>query len=390
MQQRPRSRVAWLLGLLLLAGVAVSGWIMSGPPTSSDIDADLIGLSGAVRAEGFARVYQPREFHFPADHGPHPRYQTEWWYYTGNVETDTGRPFGYQLTFFRRALTPDGPERTSAWATNQIYMAHFAITDVAGGRFQAFERFSRSAVGLAGARAAPYRVWLEDWSAEETEPGVVRLRASTNDITLDLTLRSSKAPVLHGNAGLSQKSAKPGNASYYYSLTRIETAGTLVINGQKHDVEGLTWMDHEFGTSYLADNQVGWDWFSLQLDGGRELMYFEIRRADGSVEPLSGGTLVQPDGTTQHLERSAIVIDVETYWTSPRTGARYPAAWHIAVPSAGVHLDVRPYVADQELDVSYAYWEGAVEIKGRAQDEPVSGVGYVELTGYAGSMAGEF
>jgi predicted secreted hydrolase len=244
--------------------------------------------------------------------------------------------------------------------------------------------------GSVAAQAAPYRVWLEDWSVEETEPGVVRLQAHDDDIALDLTLRSAKTPVLHGHAGLSKKGAEPGNASYYYSQTRIGTAGMLALSGQKYEVDGLSWMDHEFGTSYLAENQIGWDWFSLQLDSGSELMYFEIRRADGSVEPLSGGTLVQPDGSTQHLERSDIVINVDSYWISPRTGARYPAAWNITVPAAGVNLDVRPYLADQELDVSYAYWEGAVEIEGRAKARPVSGVGYVELTGYAGSMAGEF
>ncbi|MFQ5859916.1 MAG: lipocalin-like domain-containing protein, partial [Anaerolineae bacterium] len=276
------------------------------------------------------------------------------------------------------------------WATNQVYMAHFAVTDVAGGRFHNFERFSRGAAGLAGASGGPYHVWLESWSAEETEPGMVRLRAAEDDVKLDLTLRETKPPALHGEAGLSRKSSTRGNASYYYSLTRIDTTGTVTIGDQTFTVRGLSWMDHEFGTSYLADNHTGWDWFSLQLDDGREVMYFQIRQEDGGIEPLSGGSLIEADGAVRHLSREGVAIQVLDRWTSPHTAATYPAGWHLSVPAADLELDVKPYASNQELNVSYAYWEGAVRVTGESADGPMIGVGYVELTGYAGSMQGEF
>jgi predicted secreted hydrolase len=383
---------------LILAGLTLAGWVLARPPAPPEIDAELVGLRGNNSIEGFARALKPRTFQFPADHGPHPEYQTEWWYYTGNLDTDTGRHFdgaqyrhfGYQLTFFRRALTPTAPDRASDWGTNQVYMAHFAVTDVAGGRFHNFERFSRGAAGLAGATGNPYHVWLESWSVVETEPGVVRLRAAEGDVKLDLTLQQVKPPALHGQAGLSQKSSTPGNASYYYSLTRIETTGTVTVGGQSYAVQGSSWMDHEFGTSFLADNQVGWDWFSLQLDDGRELMVFQIRQDDGGIEPLSGGSLIDTDGTVRHLNRDDVIIQVLGRWTSPHTGATYPAGWHVSVPVAGLELDVQPFASDQELTVSYAYWEGAVQVRGSSATGPATGAGYVELTGYAGSMQGQF
>ncbi|MFQ5595954.1 MAG: lipocalin-like domain-containing protein, partial [Anaerolineae bacterium] len=296
------------------------------------------------------------------------------------------RHFGYQLTFFRQALMPTAPERDSEWGTNQVYMAHFAVTDVAGGRFHNFERFSRGSAGLAGATGTPYHVWLESWLVEETSPGVVRLQASEGDVKLDLTLQPLKPPALHGQAGLSQKSSTPGNASYYYSQTRIETTGSVTVGGQSYAVRGSSWMDHEFGTSFLADNQVGWDWFSLQLDDGRELMFFQIRQDDGGIEPLSGGSLIDADGTVRHLNREDVIIQVLDRWTSPKTGAVYPAGWHLSVPLAGLELDIQPYAGDQELTVSYTYWEGGVQVTGQGANGPISGNGYVELMGYVAQL----
>ena len=355
-------------------------------PTSQLSNYLTNGLSNYSYADG------PRKFAFPADSGPHNDFQTEWWYYTGNVQTPDGRHFGYQLTFFRRALVPPAERqpRSSDWAADQVYMAHFALTDVAGKRFQSFERFERGAAGLAGAQASPFKVWLDDWSVEQVEPNVYRLRASQGDLALDLQLQDRKGPVLQGDQGYSQKGPDPGNASYYYSLTRLETSGTVRVGSATYQVSGSSWMDHEWSTSYLTGDQIGWDWFALQLDDNSELMVFQIRKADGSVDPFASGTLVAPDGTTRRLTRDDFQITVGATWRSPRSGATYPAAWTIKIPSANLMLDIKPYLADQELNLSFTYWEGAVQIRGERADRAVSGSGYIEMTGYAGSMGGQF
>jgi predicted secreted hydrolase len=252
------------------------------------------------------------------------------------------------------------------------------------------ERFSRGAAGLAGARAAPFAVWLEDWSIAETEGGDWQMRAAVEGLSLDLALRDTKGPILQGDEGYSRKGPEPGNASYYYSLTRLETAGSVQVAGETYEVDGLSWMDHEYSTSALSAGQVGWDWFSLQLDDGTELMVFQIRRDDGLIDPYSSGTLVAADGERRHLEQGDFDIVVERAWRSPHTGADYPAEWTISIPAAGLTLGLEPYLADQELNVSYAYWEGAVRVAGERDGRPVSGDGYIELTGYAGSMQGQF
>jgi predicted secreted hydrolase len=377
------------LGILAVAlVVAVSALLLR--QEEPMLRAPLVAL--ANEPTGYARVEGPQALVFPRDHGPHPDYQTEWWYYTGNLKTDDGRHIGYQLTFFRRAVAPpdERQARASEWATNQVYMAHFALTDVAGKSYQAFERFSRGAAGLAGAVAAPFRVWLDNWSVEEVEPGVVRMQAAQQDIALDLRLADAKGPILHGDGGYSQKGPESGNASSYYSLTRLITEGTVQAGGKAYPVRGLSWLDHEFSTSALAADQVGWDWFALQFDDGSELMVFQIRKADGSVDPFSSGTFITPDGSTRSLDRAGYRIRVEDTWRSGRTGATYPARWTIEVPSLDLTLRIAPYLADQELDVSYAYWEGAVEVYGEREGRSLRGDGYVEMTGYAGSMQGQF
>jgi predicted secreted hydrolase len=344
------------------------------------------GPTGYLRAEG------PLPLDFPADHGPHLDYQTEWWYYTGNLVAGDGQRFGYQMTFFRRALAPPGlrTDRASAWGADQVYMVHLALTDVAGQRYRAFERFARGAAGLAGAQASPYHVWLEDWRVEEVEPGVTHMRAAQKGLALDLLLSDRKGPILQGDRGYSPKGPQPGNASYYYSLTRLETSGTVQVGEASYSVSGLSWMDHEWSTSGLAADQVGWDWFSVQMDDGSELMVFQLRKEDGSVDPFSSGTLIATDGSTRHLARDEFEIRVEDTWRSPHTGATYPALWTIVVPGENLALEIEPLLADQELVVSYTYWEGAVRVEGQQAGRAVQGHGYVELTGYVGSMQGQF
>lgn len=349
-------------------------------------------VAAASEATGFARADGPQPLHFPADYGPHSDYQSEWWYYTGNLETADGRHFGYQLTFFRRALVPPAQQqtRTSAWATDQVYMAHFALTDVTGKQYHAFEQFSRGAAGLAGAQAALYNVWLYDWSVQEVEPNVYHLHAAQDGLAIDLTLKDALGPILEGDQGYSQKGPDPGNASYYYSQPRLASSGSVQVAGATYEVNGLSWMDHEFSTSALASNQVGWDWFALQLDGGSELMVYQIRQADGSIDPFSSGTFIAPDGSTVHLSRSDFVISVGGTWRSPHSGATYPSQWTLKVPKLNLTLQIEPYLADQELNVSYVYWEGAVRLSGEREGHTVAGSGYIEMTGYAAPMRGQF
>jgi predicted secreted hydrolase len=387
----------WLkvsIGLVLVA-LLVGISLFIAQREEPQVQASLVALAAEApdgRPTGYLRAEGPLPLEFPTDHGPHLDYQTEWWYYTGNLIAEGGQHFGYQLTFFRRALAPPPlrADRESAWAADQVYMAHFALTDVAGRRYQAFERFARGAAGLAGAQAAPYHVWLEDWQVVEVEPGVTRMRAAQDGLGLDLLLVDRKGPILQGDRGYSRKGPQPGNASYYYSLTRLETSGTVQVAGSTYPVSGLSWMDHEWSTSGLAADQVGWDWFSIQLDDGSELMVFQLRKEDGRIDPFSSGTFIAPDGTARHLDRDDFEIAVEDTWRSPDTGAIYPARWTVTVPGSALALEIEPHLAGQELTVSYAYWEGAVRVEGERDGRPVSGNGYVEMTGYAGSMQGQF
>ena len=310
----------------------------------------------------FARATAPRAFRLPEDHGPHFEFQTEWWYYTGQLTTADERRFGFQLTFFRRGLSP-GPPPAAGLATNQIYFAHFAVTDVGGERHVSAERLSRGAAGLAGASGEPFRVFVEDWTAEATNPegASVRVRARDGGLVLDLELQAAKPLVAHGDRGLSAKSDEPGNASYYVGYTRMAVRGRVGSDGGGAAVTGEAWFDHEWSTSALGPQAVGWDWWSLQLDDGRELMLFEIRRADGSRE-LGVRRNARGAGRAAFggCRRADIEITVLERWTSPHTGADYPARWRIRVPSEELELEVEPLLADQEMRTAFVYWEGAV------------------------------
>ena len=341
-------------------------------------------LSGEGDA-GFEKAIEPREFEFPEDHGPHPGFRNEWWYVTGNLDGDGGRRFGFELTIFRFALTPSLPATESEWRSNQVYIAHFAVTDADRERFFAAERFSRGALGLAGAQALPFRVWIEDWEIAAVETGTPerwRLRASDPGFSVDLELASAKAPVLNGDAGLSQKSAEPGNASYYYSMTRWLTNGSLQLGDDTFRVSGLSWLDREWSTSALAADQLGWDWFALQLSDGSDLMFYNLRKLDGSQDEQSAGTWIDTDGRSLHLGRDDVEITVTDTWESPQGGV-YPSAWTLRAPGQGLDLRIRPVMADQELFTTVRYWEGAVDVEGERDGRPVTGRGYVELTGYA-------
>jgi len=344
----------------------------------------VISLLGGEAPGGFARATAPREFRFPADHGPHPEFRHEWWYFTGNLRAPGGRRFGYQLTFFRFALSPDPPVRGSRWATNQAYMAHFAVTDAQGNRFRHFERTGRGALGLAGATVHPFRVWIDDWSAEGAEASTlpIRLRAAEGEAVVDLVLDTARPIVPQGDRGLSRKGVAPGNASHYYSMTRLTTRGTVRVDGVSFPVEGDSWLDREWGTSFLEKGQAGWDWFALQLSDGRDLMFYRLRRGDGGTDPFSAGMLVLPDGSYRAVSLNDVRIETLESWKSPESGARYPSRWRLLVPSEGLELEVVPRIADQELRTTVRYWEGAVGVRGTSRGGPITGDGYVELTGY--------
>ena len=368
----------------LAATLAVAAWRLAKPPARVP-PTMAVGEALGGSTAGFARALAPRPFVFPADHGPHSEFRTEWWYYTGNLLTADGRHFGFQLTFFRIGVAPSMVSRASAWATREAYMAHFALTDTAGGRFSAASRLSRAALGLSGAQAQPFKVWVEDWSAEGVagDAAPVRLRAAEGDVAIDLTLASVKPVVLQGERGLDTKGDEPGNASYYYSLTRMPATGRVTVREAAFDVTGLAWMDREWSTSSLGAELVGWDWMAIQLDDGRDLMLYRLRRADGSADRFSSGSLVEVDGTSRHLGLADVRIDVLETWSSPRDGTRYPSRWRVTVPAESLDLDVVPRLAEQELALAVRYWEGAVRVAGRARGQPIAGAGYVELVGYA-------
>jgi predicted secreted hydrolase len=388
----------WRLAILIIIvlAVAVFGFSLISVSGDTEVNASAVLADLGGDTSGYSRAIDPRDWQFPQDFGAHPDFQTEWWYYTGNVADETGRRFGYQFTVFRRAIArraiaPVEIDTASEWRANQLYMAHFAVSDVAGNQFYHDERFSRAGAGLAGAEIDPnFRVWLGGWQVLSDDPEAAQtyLTAATNEVSVNFTLDQTKPPALQGDQGLSAKSAEPGNASYYYSLTRLQTSGTITIGGETFAVMGATWMDHEFGTSALGADALGWDWFGLQLDDDRELMVGQIRRADATKAPYFGGLLVNADGSTESLPADVITIESTGTWTSPHTGAVYPAGWNVTVnlDDEPLVLTITPQIADQELNGGgIAYWEGTVRISGDA-----TGYGYAELTGYADSMIGRF
>ena len=370
--------MVWLLALTVpIAAVAQSPERADEPPTRL---ADLL----ASKADGgFARALAPRPFNFPGDHGPHPEFRNEWWYFTGNLDDEAGRRFGFEVTFFRFALAPAVAQTESAWRSRQVYIAHLALSDAGEGRFRFGQRYSRGALGLAGAQAEPFRVWLEDWQAAEGVDGREwELVAEDDDFAIELSLVPLRAPVLHGQDGLSQKSSEAGNASYYYSITRLETTGTLRVGDRAYRVAGLTWLDREWSSSALAAGQAGWDWFALQLSDGSDLMFYSLRRKDGSRHEASAGSWISPHGEVTHLSSGDVEIMVLDHWSSPQGGS-YPAQWRLRVPRLGLDVSVTPIIPDQELITTVRYWEGAVDVAGERGSTSISGRGYVELTGYA-------
>jgi predicted secreted hydrolase len=344
-------------------------------------------LLGGEAGDGFARATQPRDFIFPADHGAHPEYRTEWWYFTGNLATAGGRHFGFELTFFRYALAPHDALRdgASAWRTEQVWLAHFAVTDTEGGRFIARERLSREALGLAGATPEPLHIWVKDWAVtgeSRDDELALRLQARDDTIALSLDLESTGPHIAHGDRGLDIKGGGTGNASHYYSVPRLAASGSLTVEGEAFTVTGLAWLDREWSTSSLDPGTEGWDWFALHLSDGSSLMFYRLRTPSGEATSYSSGSLVGADGVRIPLAANDVTLTVLEHWTSGSSGVRYPVAWQLAAPAAGLVLEIRPYLRNQELDLSVRYWEGAVRAVGQGAGGPLTGQGYLELAGY--------
>ena len=374
-----------ILGTLLAVMIAGAFWFgQENKPLEATINmAEIFSAD----LEGYDRAYGPRPIEFPRDHGAHPNFKLEWWYYTGNLKTESGRRFGYQFTIFRNALAPIDSlsgSSSSTWRTNQLYFSHFTVSDIENEAFYAFERFSRGAAGLAGVQAAPFRAWVESWNVSQVGSSMppMRIQASQDNVSIDVSMDLAKPIVLQGNDGYSPKGTTPGNASYYYSMPRLKTEGTVTINEEEFKVEGLSWMDREWSTGLLTEEQEGWDWFSIQLEEGRDIMYGVMRAKSDDVSPYSDGTLIARDGSKRQLERGEVVLDVLDTWESPR-GGTYPSKWRMQLVSEGLDLYIEPYFNDQELNIATRYWEGAVRIEGTEDGVPVSGSGYVELVGYA-------
>jgi len=325
-------------------------------------------------------------YEFPRDFFAHPEFQTEWWYTTGNVKTADGREFGFELTFFRQAVSRN-ESKQGEWDVKDLYLAHLALSDLDGNHFYHSERVNRAGPGIAGINPQTGKVWNGNWSAIWKKDGTQELAGQCELFQIALTLKSEKPPVIHGENGASQKAEGVGKASHYFSQTRLDTTGTIALNGTLYAVVGLSWMDHEFFTHQLADHQVGWDWFSIQLEDKTELMLFIIRRKDGSIDPYSAGTFVDPSGKSIHLRSADFSLMPEvTAWKSPATGASYPIQWRVSVPKLGILLTAKTKLPQQELtgstNLAPSYWEGAMEFSGMRNASPIRGAGYLEMTGY--------
>lgn len=374
------NRRRWLW--VFLCAALASAWLAREPqptPATQRNDDAIAALSAPHDGQGFARAEQVRAFEFPRDHGPHAEFRSEWWYFTGHLRDAHGRAFGFQLTLFRFELAAPMAASPSAWRTPRVLLGHFALTDIEGQRFHAFERLSRAVPSIAGATTSPPAVWLDDWRIENDGASGWHLRAAQQGYAIDLRLSETSATVLQGEQGLSRKSAAPGNASYYYSIPRLAARGSVTLPDGPREVSGEAWLDREWSTSALSRQQAGWDWFALQLADGGSLMFYRLRMRDGGSSPFSAGTYVDSAGRQQALTAMDVRITSQGTWTSPHSGRSYPQGWRLEVPSVGLSVALAPRVADQEWRGRFKYWEGAVTV---TRDGTPDGLGYLEMTGY--------
>lgn len=371
----------WVTLSMLVVAVVCAIALQYVKPRPTTQPANPLGEFFNIQTEGFAPVEPGWKYVFPDDHGAHPVFQTDTWYFTGSLTTEQGRQFAFQMTFFRLALAPDKPSRESAWATNEIYRAHVAITDVDQKQFHAFERYSRAALDLAGAEQTPVRVWLENWEMlmPDKSKANFHLRVVTDDMRLTLNLESLKSAVTNFDTGTSNP---PFHA---YWLPRLQASGALEVGADTFIVDGSATLSHVWGTGTVSlyRGQLAFNRFALQLDDNREILVFQLRRRDGSAEPINTGLLISHDGAVRRLRRHDLTLEVLDHWQSAEDGARYPSRWRLQIPAEGIQLDIIPLLEDQELNLSVRYWSGAARVTGKSKDQLVSGTGQVQLTAYA-------
>ncbi len=386
----------YIFGLCVIVLLGIGLWYTFDDDTEKiEASVSVADAMGGADQEGYLRANGPREFVFPDDHGPHPGFKTEWWYYTGNLFTEDGRQFGYQFTIFRNQLNPPQGDADSlafgkGWNTNQLYLGHFAISDVQAKNHVFEERYSRGAAGLAGAQTEPYRIWVEDWEIKRTDTDnssdksfPVQISATMEGgPSIDLSVVPAKPLVLQGEQGYDRKGESEGNASYYLSFTRMETKGSITINGNRFEISGSSWMDHEWSTSALGDGQEGWDWFSLQLSNGYDLMYYQLRNNNGSVSKFTTGSLISPEGQKTIINQNDVQIEVLERWESPYSNSVYPSSWKLEIPKVDLSLDLQTLFPDQEMNVSVRYYEGTLSVSGEMDGESIGGNGFIEMTGY--------
>lgn len=336
----------------------------------------------SAQAADYTLALPGYHYQFPRDHFNHPEYQTEWWYYTGNLKSADGHRFGFELTFFRQAIARD--QNQSNWHIHDLYMAHLALSDLDGQRFYHDERLNRSGPGIAGVDQSSGTIWNGNWQVQLTEARQT-LRGLSGNFEIQLNLIPAKPPVIHGRDGISQKAAGVGHASHYISFSRLLTSGSIELNGSKYTVEGTSWMDHEFFSESVDTNERGWDWLSLQLDDNTELMLYRLRHKDGSADPYSSGSYIDAQGHCLFLAATDFTLTpVNKTWTSEKTRGTYPVQWHIAIPKLRLEMDIAAPLASQELPggIGPAYWEGAIDVSGQNGSSQLRGVGYLEMTGY--------
>lgn len=383
------------IGIIVLVLIGYGIWEMNQEDGEIRASVSVAEAMGGGSSEGYLRASGPIEFEFPDDHGPHPGYRTEWWYYTGNLFTETGQQFGYQFTIFRSQMTPPDSNKSDKaynedWNTNQLYLGHFAIADVENEDHIFEERYSRGAAGLAGSQADPHRVWLEDWeinrietSENDDENFPVSIKAEMEDgSSLDLKITPAKSLVLQGEDGYDPKGPEEGNASYYLAFTRMDTEGTITKDGEEFEVEGYSWMDHEWSTSALGEDQAGWDWFSIQLSNNYEIMYYQLRNSDGSMSQFTNGSIIDPEGNKTNFNLGEVTLEVLDTWKSPHSNAEYPSQWNLNIQNKNIYLQLSTIFPDQEMDVSVRYYEGVLDISGNMDGKEVTGNGFIEMTGY--------
>jgi predicted secreted hydrolase len=371
---------------LLFIMLALTAMFLAGerPENNSTGSISVSSVMSGIDTAGYERALKPIKFQFPRDYFLHAGFRTEWWYFTGNLTDSAGHRYGFQFTIFRNSINP---HQDSGWQSGDIYMLHIGISDISSGKFHSFEKFSRSGGGMAGFDSVRNTIYLENnfVRVDHISPtgfgDRLSIYSAIGDTAISLSFISQKPFIPQGNNGLSQKSSAPGNSSYYFSLTRLSASGYIKIGGSTIEVTGSAWMDREWSTSALAQDQAGWDWFALQMDNNSELMFYLLRNKDGSFDKSSSGAIIAPDGSKYPLDNTNCFIKVlDTYRAS--SGAEYPSKWELRVPSRSIELTITPLIPDQEHRTSILYWEGAVSAKGSINDKPVSALGYVELTGY--------